>query len=104
MSVVLDPPATLVRPGMRVRSSDGETLGTVEGRDHDAFIVTRGHLFKRRFRGQLDRVTAIVDGDVIYRRRDPPLYEGDEPAEPEIVFGVPEPLRYTIVPGPPTND
>ena len=61
---------TKIRPGMTVRSIDGEKLGTIAQVGDQEFIIEKGWLFKEDHRALCDRIVEIRGDEVIYRRLD----------------------------------
>lgn len=57
-----------IQPGMTVRSTDGEKLGTVASVGDQEFIIEKGWLFKEDYRARCDRITDIRGDEVIYQR------------------------------------
>lgn len=53
-----------IREGMKVRSSDGETLGKVLSLGDSTFIIEKGFFFPKDYEARYDQVSDIRDGEI----------------------------------------
>ncbi len=53
-----------IREGMKVRSSDGETLGKVLSIGDSSFIIEKGFFFPKDYEARFDQITDIRDGEI----------------------------------------
>lgn len=79
----------MIRPGMIVRTPDGEKLGRVASVDADGLTIERGLVFKHRFKAPIEHVIAVDDEKDELIARPVPLPEQDREIR-EMWFGTPE--------------
>lgn len=65
-----------VQDGMKVRSSDGTSLGKVVGCGEETFIIEKGFFFPKDYTARYDQVAELRDGEIWLREAGERLLKG----------------------------